>query len=241
MPSKIMAVGDLHCEFGMLNALISRRRPDIVLQCGDFGWWPHMHGKFWDPESLKVHDQYCIKAGAAKIYWCDGNHENHDDIAERLEWDRSGEYTFAGENTYYMPRGTVLTLPDERNVVFFGGAESIDKMHRREGVSWWRQEVPNQADYNFLEDNLERLGIKKIDIMITHTAPSSVTEELGYFSGAKVLDPTVKFLEHVLEKYQPRNWYFGHFHTSKQGKTKGCNWTALHMAHKFHAGWWAWV
>lgn len=234
---KILAVGDLHCNFGLLNKLIATEQPDIILQCGDFGWWPHMHDKFW-PRTTDMHDQYCIKPGDTKIYWCDGNHENHDDIQSRLEWDRSGEYSFAGAGTYYMPRGTVLTLPDGRNVVFFGGAESIDKHMRTEGVSWWRGELPNHADYEFLESNLKMLGIERIDIMITHTAPQSVCVELGFRNGDRVLDPTTKFLDYVLDKYSVKDWYFGHFHDAKTGRMRGCNWTALHCADKFHGNWW---
>ena len=240
MSSKIIAVGDLHCEFGMLNKLISSKRPDIVLQCGDFGWWPHMHNKFWDEDSVKVHDQYCIKAQGAKIYWCDGNHENHDDIAQRLK-ESEGPYEFAGTNVFYQPRGSILTLPDGRNVVFFGGAESIDKHMRREGVSWWRGELPTQRDYEEFEINMTINCIEQSDIMITHTAPKCITEELGFHSGAKVLDPTVKFFDHVLEKYRPKKWFFGHFHIPKTGKTAGCSWTALNSAHYHRANWWCWV
>ena len=37
---KVLVVGDIHGDWGKLNSLLTVKRPDIVLQCGDFGWWP---------------------------------------------------------------------------------------------------------------------------------------------------------------------------------------------------------
>ena len=37
---KTLIVGDIHGDWGKLNALMQKKQPDIVLQCGDFGWWP---------------------------------------------------------------------------------------------------------------------------------------------------------------------------------------------------------
>lgn len=236
--NKILAVGDLHCNFHQLNSLIAEQQPDIVLQCGDFGWWPHWHGKPWKKDT-PAFDQYSLLPGSTKVHWCDGNHENHDDIYERLVHNPDGPYEFAGPNVFYQPRGSVLQLPDGRNVVFFGGAESIDKHMRVEGATWWRGELPNSRDYAALEGNLERLGITSIDIMVTHTAPQSFLELLGFTNGARVLDPTTKFLEHILEKYTPAQWYFGHFHMSEVGHTKGCAWTALGTAGSEDRDWYA--
>lgn len=38
--TNILVYGDLHGDWGALNRLISKKHPDIVLQCGDFGWFP---------------------------------------------------------------------------------------------------------------------------------------------------------------------------------------------------------
>jgi len=34
-----MILGDVHAEFGKLNALVNKKRPGIDLHCGDFGSW----------------------------------------------------------------------------------------------------------------------------------------------------------------------------------------------------------
>ena len=41
---KILIVGDVHGEWGKLSKLINRHRPDMVLSCGDFGYWPKWKG-----------------------------------------------------------------------------------------------------------------------------------------------------------------------------------------------------
>ena len=71
---KILVVGDLHNQFNDLNALINKKLPDIVICCGDFGYWPNWKG------SQKLSE---IKPQGAKIYWIDGNHDDHWSIRDR--------------------------------------------------------------------------------------------------------------------------------------------------------------
>jgi len=42
--SKILITGDIHNDFGELNELINKKRPDLVICCGDFGYWPKLLG-----------------------------------------------------------------------------------------------------------------------------------------------------------------------------------------------------
>lgn len=41
---KIIVAGDFHGHFGPVNTMIAKQNPSIILQCGDFGWWPRVHG-----------------------------------------------------------------------------------------------------------------------------------------------------------------------------------------------------
>jgi len=63
-----------------------------------------------------------------------------------------------------MKRGSVLKLPDKRNILFIGGALSIDKKQRTIGYDWFPQETISQK-------NIFELPDEKIDIVISHTAP----------------------------------------------------------------------
>ncbi len=146
IPPIIMVMGDVHGEWGKLYSLINNKKPGIILQCGDFGYFP----------KFKDYHPHHIKNGDCKIYWCDGNHSDHDTL-------RKIKRTEIRPNIFYMRRGSTLTLPDVRTVLFMGGAESIDKHLRTPGIDWFPQEVISQVDFNNLppEDT-------KIDIVISH-------------------------------------------------------------------------
>jgi len=70
---KTLIVGDVHGRFGDLNTLINKQKPELVICCGDFGYWPGVKGLSFDD----------IKPQDTKILWCDGNHENHWALKER--------------------------------------------------------------------------------------------------------------------------------------------------------------
>lgn len=208
----ILVLGDIHGEWGRLNDIINKKKPNIVLQVGDFGYWPSL---FPNIEN--------IKNGGCKIYWCDGNHEDHWAL-------RSLENSEILPNVFYMKRGSTLTLPDGRVVMFMGGAESIDKASRMIGRDWFPEEIITQSDITGLPDI-------KIDIVISHTCPTEFDLKIGNpWLQEKFKDPSRLALSYILHKYRPDWWYFGHFHVWREGKYDNCNWTCLHYAG--NTNWW---
>lgn len=221
MNKKILIAGDIHAQWEDLNEAIDDEYHKIkmIISCGDFGWWPHFHGT----KNKLVYgefNQFGINNRGLPIYWCDGNHENFDSIDDYVS---KNIFNFAGENIFYQPRGSVITLDDERNIMFFGGGLSIDKHHRKIGYSWWPQEIPNNDDINRALDNLEKY---KIDIMISHTGPEVFIDQLNPALD-KLNDPTVKIMNMLLERASPKQWFFGHFHQYMTGHDMGCDWTCL--------------
>jgi hypothetical protein len=232
---KIVVMGDVHADFGALNRFLNKKKPDIVLQAGDFGWWPHRHGTEKISRNRRF-DQYSLKPNGATIYWADGNHENHDDLQERMKAAPGQPLEVPVPGCFYMPRGSVLTLPDGRNVLFFGGAMSTDKHERTEGEDWWAGEVPTQADLNFARSQIAAHG-GRVDIAISHTAPFLILMQLSGIDPIRRRDPTVFLLNQILEEFHPKQWFFGHFHQFAIGATLGCKWTCLN-AEGFGRGWW---
>lgn len=212
--SRIMFIGDIHGNWGKLNAIISKKKPDIVIQCGDWGWFPHLHNKsgmYYD--SKKKWDQYGTKAQGAKIYWCRGNHDNVDDLKQ---------YTEISElepNIFYCPFGTVLKLPTNESVLFCSGAKSIDSHLRTIGVDWWSDEQISYRDINNLPD-------VKIDIVVSHTIPNDFVPYLGV-KLYQVKDCSMDALDYVFQKYTPKYWYSGHFHLFQYKVVNGCKWFSL--------------
>ena len=215
--NRIMIVGDTHANFPKFNKLIeSQDYPDVVIQCGDYGWWPHAHGNNL-LGGTKLFDQFGLRPGKSKVFWTPGNHENWDDL-QRLT-DKHGRVPIeVQENVFFMPRGSVLQI-NHLNYLFIGGADSIDKHRRVEGVSWWRGESISYVD-------LQALPETNIDVVISHTCPRYFLKN-DCLDKLKFDDPNCQSLDYVFDKYTPHYWFFGHYHLYKQGKTKGCIWRCL--------------
>ena len=85
--SGIYVVGDTHAEWSLLNTFINKKNPDLILQVGDFGYWPAFndsyelgnHTRDMFGRIRKKHKWYqCgIKNKSTRILFCDGNHEDH--------------------------------------------------------------------------------------------------------------------------------------------------------------------
>jgi len=242
-----LITGDVHGCWRDLNSLVNKKSPNIVLCCGDFGWWPKENRKpviTWNEglgisRTKKFFNAYGVKTGKAKVYWCDGNHEDHESLKQLLK-ETEVRPVEVMDNVFYMERGSVLTLPDGRKVLFIGGAESIDKCDRIAGRDWFPEEIITQRDvYNLPECD--------IDIVVSHTCPEEfydgvIEKKSGvYFSQEKLMDPSRIALSVVLDKYKPKQWFFGHFHVGMRGICKETNtrWTCLNMSNA--TNWWAWL
>jgi hypothetical protein len=209
---KIIVCGDVHGYFSILNNVINKQKPDIILQAGDFGYWPgHC-------------DLRQLKNRATKIYFCPGNHENWDAL------DKITDYQIA-PNVWYMPKGSVLSLEDGRNILFMGGADSIDKDWRTPGYDWFPQELINEVDML----KLPPIGTK-VDIVISHTCPKEFDMKSTLPFTGKLEDPSRKYLSYILDTYKPKEWYFGHWHSFKEDTYKECKWTCLNE--NTASNWW---
>lgn len=232
MNRKILIVGDLHGDWGKLNQLINKKQPDMVLQCGDFGWWPSMevhkpvlykHQREWKLHGLKVPE-------GCKVLWCDGNHEDH--VVIRQDKFRGVNAVDCYPGVIYKPRGTTLTLDDGRVVLFYGGADSIDKKERLEGIDWFRNEVPNLLDYH------RAMSHKRVDIVVSHTCPDVYVPTFNKLE--KSSDPTCLQLTKIVDHYSPDLLYHGHWHVEATGKYKSTR--IVSLDYPGHGGrWWTWL
>ena len=64
-------------------------------------------------------------------------------------------------------RGQVFEI-EGKTIFTFGGATSIDRDFRREGRSWWAQELPTYEELDVGIATLKRYG-NKVDYIITHS------------------------------------------------------------------------
>lgn len=124
-------------------------------------------------------------------------------------------------NIEFLPDYTIRNLCG-KNILFVGGAVSVDRNHRRMNqLGWFEGE-------KFVLDEERLYGAKDIDIVVTHSAPSFAFP-IGFnqfvYDYAKEDDLLLKDMEvernnltkmyDILEmKNEISHWYYGHFHKS---------------------------
>lgn len=244
--------GDFHGEWDRLNVFINQKIRQskkvralaaaydelevLILQCGDFGYWPHLSPL---PECLRtggradlrrleeaIRNQVdFLKDGQVKVYWTDGNHEDHDALDD-LEAKHSGEaFLSVMPGVFFAPFGSILTLVDGTRVMFCGGAESgpLDIQDRVPGFSWWPQEGIDDKDMARLPDPQTAC----VDWIISHTGPHAFEIVGKGIEYRKNREPSKAYLDRILEDYRPKRWWFGHYHALRDGWNNGCRWMLL--------------
>jgi hypothetical protein len=215
-------VGDLHGIYNVLNDMIAQEHPDLIIQGGDFGYFPMV-------ETYKD-IQYNINTTHTKILFCDGNHDDHWNL-------RKLKNMAIAPNVFYQPRGSTYTLPDGRKILFMGGANSIDKNVRTTGLDWWPEEVISQSDF-------QKLPEEDIDILVSHTCSNEIYD--NHIQNAlrknslpwKDEDPSYTALSRIWEIYQPGQWFFGHFHINMSGMMGHTRWQCLSAPIHGSGMWW---
>lgn len=246
MSSKIVFIlGDVHGDFEKLNEFIDvkiRSHPAIralaedsqlevlILQCGDMAY-------FWPRRSnlRRIrNDVSFLKGGRVNIYWCAGNHEDHDQLdALFAPWSKEDRIGIVriDDGVFFCRFGATLKISPEITVLFAGGAESVDhwarflKMCQGHHKIWWTQESISETDIARLDQ------VMRADWIISHTAPMCFGIQAwlagNQWSGVPKDDTSMIMLDRVFARYRPQKWFFGHFHIHASGKYENCEWECL--------------
>jgi predicted phosphodiesterase len=158
-PTNLMLAGDWHGNLQWAEQVIryaARHDVDTILQLGDFGYWVD------DARTelyLSIIDAMLDEAGI-RLFWLDGNHEDH---TRTVEWQDPTRYP----NVTYLGRGFRWQWWG-KTWMSVGGAMSVDKRYRAEGVSWWPEEELTDADVAYAG----RDG--RVDVIVSHDCPRGV-------------------------------------------------------------------
>lgn len=214
----IFVTGDTHGTYDIHKLRRLKICPDAkyLIICGDFGF-------IWDKEPSPS-ERWWLDWLDQKPYttlFVDGNHENHDrlDAMEVTTW-HGGKIHQISPKVIHLMRGQVYDI-EGKTFFTMGGASSIDRIYRKEGISWWAREMPSQSEYKEARKNLAARD-NKVNYIITHTAPQHLIPLLGISAKA---DELSSFLEEISQNVQFDHWYFGHFH---QDRPLGGKYTALY-------------
>ena len=82
-------------------------------------------------------------------------------------------------------------------------------MYRINHLSWWKEELPSEEEYQTARANLDRAGWE-VDYIITHCCPSGVQDIFG--GGLYQRDVLTEFFDEVRQRCQFKYWFFGHYH-----------------------------
>lgn len=132
----IYITGDLHADHGIskldnknFKKGLSLTKDDYLIITGDFGL-------VWDKSKRQEYWRKWLNNKPYTTLFVDGNHECFDqlDAMPLVEWN-GGKVHFVEDSIIHLTRGQIFNLQGKRFFTF-GGADSIDKHSRLEGISW---------------------------------------------------------------------------------------------------------
>lgn len=189
-------IGDVHGKWKEYIDLISRYPASI--QVGDFALgFPHKTDE--DMAELEV----AIACGDHKMIG--GNHDNPH---------------VCRTHPFCINSGTI-----KDNMMFIGGAMSIDRHMRIENRDWWKEE---EHSYPELCDFITVYEEAKPEIMVTHDAPNAIAAHLFRFSQYDTMKSiTRQSFDTMFQIHKPKYWIFGHYHQSKRMNILGTEFICL--------------
>lgn len=203
---------------------------DAIVQVGDWaGVWPfRKNGWKSDARGVKIPSyervlpdywlnkmENVLSQHDVHMYFLDGNHEWF------CGWDQLGidinadDFVWADDHITYLPRGFAWEWDGVR-FLSVGGAVSVDRYDRQEGLTWDTRERLTDAQVK------KAVSRGKVDVMLSHDTveiPSQLAIHLrttGY-SNPK-LDAISRQhrekLSHIARKVRPQFLFHGHYHYS---------------------------
>lgn len=211
---RIFVTGDTH-GYENLDKLIEKNFPlqkeltkeDYVIICGDAGF-------------LFAHDmldELILSWLATRPFttlFIDGNHEHFPKLNSYpiTQWN-GGNVHKINDSVYHLMRGQVFNIYG-KTFLTIGGGDSIDKHRRKEGVSWFREELPTYHDCLSYNKKLDEINWN-VDYVITHCIGDNIEYRIN---------PEFCLTPNILTNYffsidsdlSFKHWYFGHYHIDKQ-------------------------
>lgn len=228
----VLFMGDTHGNMQFiahaLTRYVSERPLDLVIQVGDFGYWPHFE---WGRKFLRQLSELLVELDI-ELVWVRGNHENQDMLSAINGGDLYGseilETRIPGDdeqfpNIGWIPDGAVFSIDEgirSVNLMGFGGAVSPDRPYRigKAGTEYWHQEEITWGQTNFA--NREEIEPGSIDILVAHEGSSFVAKYRRLGGPGFPMPPSLelecaqgpKFVADVLDHHQIPMHIHGHYH-----------------------------
>ena len=203
--------GDIHGTFDISKTVLFFNEheneftsDDYLIICGDVGACGFSASD--EAETCRV-----LRELPVTTLFVDGNHENFEQLnSYGVDIWNGGKVHFVESKIIHLMRGQVFDI-DGTRFFTFGGAYSVDKNYRTEGITWFPEEIPTGEEYEEGWKNLEKVDFQ-VDYILSHTGPRDVVAAMGY---GELSDDEVElrqYLQRVADNTEFIAWYFGHFH-----------------------------
>lgn len=207
----LLFIGDIHGNFHFLNECCYKVEKSLMVQVGDCGLG--FHGIPYEEEYLKKINNTCVQYNNHLLLLF-GNHDSRERFSFFREKNIYSNITFLDDYD--------LVKYKDKTIQFIGGAISVDRTGRKEGVSYWEDEG---VIFN-------KEACKKVDILVTHTAPSHCFpqqfNEMVYGWAREdaylIEDLTDEraVMDEIFKLCNPSLHLYGHFHSSWTERVNGC-------------------
>jgi predicted phosphodiesterase len=208
-------IGDVHGHLPQYVRLA--KEAEFSIQVGDVGFhYDYLLGNL-DATSHRIiagnHDNYTTSP-------CGCPDPDHCDRCQ-------GGVRFSKQTEHFLADFGVIDFPLLKDVFYARGAWSIDRDWRTAGKDWWPEE---EMSYDRLYQCVEAYAEVKPEVMISHTAPASVVEEIPFtriFGDDVIKTRTDQALDQMLKIHRPKLWVFGHFHVDWDEVIEGTRFVCL--------------
>jgi UDP-2,3-diacylglucosamine pyrophosphatase LpxH len=209
----ILFLGDNHGAWNDLFDIINSKsiRDCYIISVGDLGIGFKYKKEYEYSQSEKLNDMF--KEKNINFFGIRGNHDNPVFF--------KGANKICLENFELIEDYSVFEY-NSKLIQFIGGAVSIDRNGRRQGISYWENE---RVVFN-------KEACQKVDILVTHTAPSWCFPQqfnemvYGWARGdAYLLEDLTderSVMDEIFKICKPELHLYGHFHSSWTERVNGC-------------------
>lgn len=211
-------LGDIHGFYNRILEYPWKPAPQLVIQVGDFGFF-HLPTR-----RCNVNPPY-------PVWFIEGNHDSIDECRHLARNFTMRRQIDPAKNIYHAPKGWVEEF-DGKVIGFLGGAESVDSHRRVRGANYFPDEGLTVADLYRFNDNLNKLGRKKLDILVTHTPPECIVRSV--YGIVNLSGPSSTLVERALDEWRPDLLISGHMHYHYTAGIRGTMCIVLGTNEWFH-------
>jgi len=235
-PGLIGVMGDIH---GQKNWTVQAVKdickrlepPRIILQAGDFGVSPDREIHFAGTDEPYLQEGFphkelsqVLEDNDAELWFCEGNHEDHDLLERHAEGLAELDGIQVAPRITWLRRGARWSWHG-KTWLACGGAVSVDKFLRKQGVSWFPQETISLFEEFFIG------ATGPADVLLSHDAPSECPLQLSprdelpksWLPMIPAAEEHRERLQRICVAVKPSYVFHGHYHLS-QVKTIHAAW-----------------